>query len=187
VTGLEGGLVCGRWSLCWWRSATKAVPAGWAEGRQASPGYHRPGWRCVDRRGIAKDSSRQTCCVAEANAGGRWSVGGRIWEQAKVIAEHGVAVAASSEQRVRVSVAGGSRRRAGQSSSEGGSRRRRQRGLIGGGGGTERSGRRRGVCVSVRVDSRMRGRGRGKAMQCNAALGVGYVGVVAIFGRSADY
>jgi hypothetical protein len=76
VTGLEGGLVCGRWSLCWWRSAKKAVPAGWAEERLASPGYHRPGWRCVDRRAIAKDSSRQTCCLAEANAGDGWSVGG---------------------------------------------------------------------------------------------------------------
>jgi len=76
---------------------TRAVPAGWVEERLASPGYHRPGWRCVDRRAIAKDSSRQTCCVAEANAGGRWSVGGEIREQAKVIAEHGVVVAASSE------------------------------------------------------------------------------------------
>jgi hypothetical protein len=89
VTGLEGGLVCGRWSLCWWRSATREVPAGWAEERQASPGNHRPGWRCVGRRAIAKDSSRRTCCVAEANAGGRRSdegVGGDLIEQAKAIA-----------------------------------------------------------------------------------------------------
>jgi hypothetical protein len=81
VTELEGGLVGDRWSRCWLRSVTKEEPAGWAEERQASPGNHRPGWRFVDRRAIAKDSGRQTCCVAEANAGGRRSddvVGGEI-------------------------------------------------------------------------------------------------------------
>jgi hypothetical protein len=89
---------------------TKAVPAGWAEERQASPGNHRPGWRCVGRRAIAKDSGRQTCCVAEANAGGRGSddgVGGESVEQAKVIAEHGAVAVLQLQEAADVGQIGG--------------------------------------------------------------------------------
>jgi hypothetical protein len=81
-------------SQCYSRSATKVVLVDWSEEKQASRRHlHRPGWRCVDRLAIARDSGHQTCCAAEANAGGQRcgeEIVGWVGERAKGVAEHGV-------------------------------------------------------------------------------------------------
>jgi hypothetical protein len=86
-----GGPVGGCRSQCCWKSVTRVALVCWAEERWwARLGIHRPGWRCVDRLAIARDSGRRTCCVAEANAGGQRCGGECGGGGYVVMAEHGV-------------------------------------------------------------------------------------------------
>lgn len=117
VTGWGGGLVVCFRSRCYHMSGTTRAGSRREEERSESPRLHRPGWRCADRPATARDSSRQTFCVAEANAGsqrGGEVVCRRGAERASVMPEHGVLVYAvggciSSEWTRRVTTKCGDR------------------------------------------------------------------------------
>lgn len=100
VTGWGGGLVVCFRSRCCQMSGTTRAGSRQVEERSESPRLHRPGWRCADRPATARDSSRQTFCVAEANAGSQRSgeaVCRRGAERASVMPEHGIVAYAVGE------------------------------------------------------------------------------------------